>query len=131
MNKGELIEAIANDASITKAQAQAALDAFVSNVQRSLKSDDKVTLTGFGTFSASTRVTSAYGKEPSNRSVHPDSGEKGSKILSGQGSQRRYLRSCPTTTSRSGSCIGSCHEAPPSVEPSSLSLTTETASQPK
>ena len=55
MNKGELIEAIANDASITKAQAQEALDAFVSNVQRSLKSDDKVTLTGFGTFSASTR----------------------------------------------------------------------------
>ena len=32
MNKGELIEAIANDASLTKAQAQAALDAFVSNV---------------------------------------------------------------------------------------------------
>ena len=55
MNKGELIEAIANDASITKAQAQAALEAFVSNVQRSLKSDEKVTLVGFGTFSASTR----------------------------------------------------------------------------
>ena len=55
MNKGELIEAIANDASLTKAQAQAALDAFVSNVQSSLKSDDKVTLTGFGAFSASTR----------------------------------------------------------------------------
>ena len=55
MNKGELIEAIANDASITKAQAKAALDAFVSNVQRSLKSDEKVTLVGLGTFSASTR----------------------------------------------------------------------------
>ena len=55
MNKGELIEAIANDASITKAQAQEALDAFLSNVQRSLKSDEKVILTGFGTFSASTR----------------------------------------------------------------------------
>ena len=55
MNKGELIEAIANDASITKAQAQAALDAFVSNVQRSLKSGGKVTLAGFGTFSASAR----------------------------------------------------------------------------
>ena len=55
MNKGELIEEIANDASITKAQARATLDAFVSNVQRSLKSDEKVTLTGLGTFSASTR----------------------------------------------------------------------------
>ena len=55
MNKGALIEAIANDANITNAQAQAALEAFVSNVQRSLKSGDKVTFTGFGTFSASTR----------------------------------------------------------------------------
>ena len=55
MNRGELVEAIANDASITKAQAQETLDAFVSNVQRSLKSGDKVTLVGFGTFSASTR----------------------------------------------------------------------------
>ncbi len=56
MNKGQLIEAIANDANLTKAQAQAALDAFVSNVQRSLKGGDKVTLVGFGTFSASTRA---------------------------------------------------------------------------
>lgn len=56
MNKGELIEAIANDANLTKGQAQAALDAFVSNVQKSLKSGDKVTLVGFGTFSASTRA---------------------------------------------------------------------------
>ena len=55
MNKGELIEAIANDASITKAQARAALEAFVGNAQRSLKSGEKVTLTGLGTFSASTR----------------------------------------------------------------------------
>ena len=55
MNKGELIEAIAKDADITKAQAQAALDAFVGNVQKSLKSGSKVTLVGFGTFSASTR----------------------------------------------------------------------------
>ena len=56
MNKGVLIEAIANDASITKAQARAALDAFVSNVQRSLKSGDKVTLTGLGVHSRSARM---------------------------------------------------------------------------
>ena len=56
MNKGQLIEAIANDANLTKAQAQAALDAFVSNVKKSLKSGDKVTLVGFGTFSTSTRA---------------------------------------------------------------------------
>ena len=56
MNKGELIEAVANDANITKAQAQAAMDAFTSNVKKALKSGDKVTLVGFGTFSASTRA---------------------------------------------------------------------------
>ena len=37
MNKGQLIEAIAKDAKITKSQAGGALDAFVKNVQVSLK----------------------------------------------------------------------------------------------
>ncbi len=63
MNKGELIEAVANDANITKAQAQAAMDAFVSNVKKALKSGDKVTLVGFGTFSASTRAA-RMGRNP-------------------------------------------------------------------
>ena len=68
MNKGELIEAVANDANITKAQAQAAMDAFVSNVQKALKSGDKVTLVGFGTFSASTRAA-RMGRNP--QTGHP------------------------------------------------------------
>ena len=63
MNKGELIEAVANDANITKAQAQAAMDAFVSNVKKALKSGNKVTLVGFGTFSASTRAA-RMGRNP-------------------------------------------------------------------
>ena len=63
MNKGELIQAIANDANITKAQAQEAMDAFVSNVKKALKSGDKVTLVGFGTFSASTRAA-RMGRNP-------------------------------------------------------------------
>ena len=56
MNKAELVESIANDADISKAQAQSALDAFVSQVQRSLRKGDKVTIVGFGTFSASKRA---------------------------------------------------------------------------
>ncbi|MEE2839667.1 MAG: HU family DNA-binding protein [Acidobacteriota bacterium] len=63
MNKGELIQAVANDANITKAQAQEAMDAFVSNVKKALKSGDKVTLVGFGTFSASTRAA-RMGRNP-------------------------------------------------------------------
>jgi DNA-binding protein HU-beta len=55
MNKGELVDAIANDAGITKGQAQDALDSFLANVQGSLGKGDKVTLVGFGTFSSSDR----------------------------------------------------------------------------
>ena len=55
MNKGELVDAIANDAGISKSQAQEALDSFVENVKSSLRAGNKVTLVGFGTFSSSHR----------------------------------------------------------------------------
>ena len=55
MNKGELIEKIANDAGITKTQANAALDSFTDAVTKTLKSGGKVTLVGFGTFLLSYR----------------------------------------------------------------------------
>ena len=55
MNKGNLIDAIARDAAITKTQAQNALDSLVDNVQSALKQGQKVTVVGFGTFSASHR----------------------------------------------------------------------------
>ena len=63
MNKGQLVEAISRDAKITKTQAQDALDAFVKNVQSSLKRSDKVTIVGFGTFSASNRAA-RMGRNP-------------------------------------------------------------------
>jgi DNA-binding protein HU-beta len=56
MNKGELIDAIAKDAGISKAQAQAALDSVVGNVTKALKKGQKVTLVGFGTFGVSKRA---------------------------------------------------------------------------
>lgn len=55
MNKAELIDAMAKDANISKAQARAALDSFIDNVTNTLKKGDKVTLVGFGTFSSSRR----------------------------------------------------------------------------
>ncbi len=51
MNKGELVDAIASEAKITKADAQRALEAFLSVTSKTLKKGDKVTLVGFGTFS--------------------------------------------------------------------------------
>lgn len=55
MNKADLIDRIAGSAGITKTQAGAALDAFVSNVTGSLKKGERVTLVGFGTFATSQR----------------------------------------------------------------------------
>lgn len=56
MNKAELIAKIAEDADITKTQANDALDSFIEAVTTTLKSDGKVTLVGFGTFTVSRRA---------------------------------------------------------------------------
>jgi DNA-binding protein HU-beta len=56
MNKGQLIDAIASEAKITKAAATRALDAFINNTSKTLKKGDKVTLVGFGTFSVAKRA---------------------------------------------------------------------------
>jgi DNA-binding protein HU-beta len=63
MNKGQLVEAIANDARISKSQAQDAVDSFVKQVRKSLRKGEKVTLVGFGTFSASRR-SARTGRNP-------------------------------------------------------------------
>ncbi|MCB0632517.1 MAG: HU family DNA-binding protein [Saprospiraceae bacterium] len=55
MNKGDLINKIAEDAGITKGQAEDALSAVLDGITSALKSDDSVTLVGFGTFSVSKR----------------------------------------------------------------------------
>ncbi len=55
MNKAELIEKIANKAGLTKKQTEDCLEAFEAVTIESLKKDEDVTLTGFGTFSAKHR----------------------------------------------------------------------------
>lgn len=55
MNKAELVAQIAEDAGITRSQANQALDSFVGTVTKTLKGGGKVTLVGFGTFSVSKR----------------------------------------------------------------------------
>lgn len=56
MNKSELIDAIAKEAGLTKADAGKALDAITSSVAGALKSGDSVSLIGFGTFKVSKRA---------------------------------------------------------------------------
>ncbi len=50
MNKTELVNAIAEQANISKLQAKAALDATVAAISNALAEGDKVALIGFGTF---------------------------------------------------------------------------------
>jgi DNA-binding protein HU-beta len=56
MIKAELVAKIAEKAKLTKAQAESALAAFLSTVTTELVNDGKITLVGFGTFSASKRA---------------------------------------------------------------------------
>src|SRR4028118_1011260 len=68
MNKAELITTLAEEAGITKTQANTALDAFVGAVTKTLKKGDKVTLVGFGTFSVSKRAA-RNGRNPQTGEV--------------------------------------------------------------
>lgn len=56
MNKTELVAAVAEQAEISKKDAEKALKAFVDVVTEQLKAGDKVQLVGFGTFEVSERA---------------------------------------------------------------------------
>ena len=55
MRKAEFVNRVAAEAAISKAQAEKAVDAFLGGIQSALARGDKVTLTGFGTFSTAQR----------------------------------------------------------------------------
>ena len=56
MNKGDLVEQIAQAAEISKSAAERAIDAMIVAVKSSLRKDEAVTLVGFGTFYAGKRA---------------------------------------------------------------------------
>ena len=56
MNKAELVDAIAAGSGISKADSKRALDAFIDATTNALKSGDRVSLVGFGSFSVSERA---------------------------------------------------------------------------
>ncbi len=55
MNKGELVDQIAEKSGITKKQADAILTAALDSIVEAVSSGDKVTLVGFGTFEPRSR----------------------------------------------------------------------------
>ena len=56
MNKSELVDAIADNSGLSKADSKRALDGFTGAVEGALKKGDKVSLVGFGSFSISNRA---------------------------------------------------------------------------
>ena len=56
MTKVELSAAVANDAHLTKKDAEAAVNSALNAITAALKDGDKVTLVGFGTFEVRERA---------------------------------------------------------------------------
>lgn len=63
MNKSELVDAIADAADSSKADAQRHLDAVLDSITGALKKGDSVQLTGFGTFEVRDR-SARVGRNP-------------------------------------------------------------------
>jgi DNA-binding protein HU-beta len=56
MNKTELIDKVAKESDLSKAAAEQVVNSVFSAITEAMKSGDKVTLVGFGTFSTSERA---------------------------------------------------------------------------
>ena len=66
MNKADLINAIAANAGLSKADSKKALDATIKSISDALTKGDKVSLVGFGTFSVAQRAA-RQGINPSTK----------------------------------------------------------------
>jgi len=63
MTKAEIVGKIAEEAELTKAQAEKAAAVFLNSIVDALKDGDKVTFVGFGTFSVSEKAA-RIGRNP-------------------------------------------------------------------
>ena len=92
MNKADLVNAMAAESGLTKADASKALNAFIAAVTAALKEGDKVALVGFA-HSASANVPHAKGVNPLKRTIHRNPGQESSALQAGN-------RTGPLTTQR-------------------------------
>ena len=82
MNKTELINAIAEKANLTKADAKAALDATTAAIAEALAANDKVALVGFGTFPVSEKGERT-GMNPGTKEANTIAARKAVKFKAG------------------------------------------------
>ena len=83
MNKTELIAAMAEQAQISKKDAEAALKAFTDVVAEELKANGKVQLVGFGTFEVSERAA-REGRNPQTGESMTIAASKSPKFKAGK-----------------------------------------------
>lgn len=84
MNKTELINAVADKADISKADAGRAVDAFFEVVGKALKKKDKVSLVGFGTFMVRERAART-GRNPKTGAAIKIKASKNPAFKAGKG----------------------------------------------
>ena len=86
MNKTELVEKVAKECTLSKSTAEEVLNSVLSAITEAMKTGDKVSLLGFGTFSVSERA-SREGRNPKTGETITISAKKvvkfkaGSKLL--------------------------------------------------
>ena len=83
MNKAELVAAMAEQAGLSKKDAEAALKAFPDVVSDELKNGGKVQLVGFGTFEVSERAA-REGRNPQSGEVMKIAASKAPKFKAGK-----------------------------------------------
>ena len=83
MNRTELVAAMAEQAGLTKKQAEAALSAFTGVVTEELKGGKKVQLVGFGTFEVSERAA-REGRNPQTGKTMKIAASKAPKFKAGK-----------------------------------------------
>ena len=83
MNKTELVAAIAEQAEISKKDAEKALKAFTDVVAEELKKGEKIQLVGFGTFEVSERAA-REGRNPQTGETMQIASSKNVKFKAGK-----------------------------------------------
>src|SRR5579862_4294436 len=83
MTKADLIETLANKLGINRAEAEKALNIILDDIVHALKQGDRVNISGFGTFSTSTR-DARTGRNPKTGETIQISASRSAKFKPGK-----------------------------------------------
>ncbi|MBN3833656.1 HU family DNA-binding protein [Burkholderia sp. Ac-20344] len=84
MNKADLVNHVAAETGLTKADSRFALEAVIEGITKSLRKGDTVTLTGFGVFSVGARAART-GRNPATGEEIKIPASKAPKFKAGKG----------------------------------------------